>query len=91
MKKKILAITILAILVLTLILTMGCNRQIIDLKLKFTNAYVKVGEEWIDVEISKWTDYEDGDQLQIVLKDGTVMLVHSNNCILYNGTLPKGV
>lgn len=90
MKKKILIIMILVILVLTLVVTTGCNKQIVDLKLKFTNAYVKVGEEWIDVEIKKWTDYEDGDQIQIILNDGTVMLVHSNNIILYNGNLPKG-
>lgn len=91
MKKKVLAIMILVILILTIVLMMACNKQIIDLKLKFTNAYVKVGEEWIDVEIDKWSDYEDGDQIQIILKDGTVMLVHSNNIILYKGTLPKGV
>lgn len=68
----------------------SCNKQLVDLKLKFTDAYVKVGEEWINVKVSKWTDYEDGDQIQLILTDGTVMLVHSINCILYNGTLPKG-
>ncbi len=88
--KKVLTIliivTIISIMVLCLV---GCNKQLVDLKLKFTRAYVKVGEDWVDVEVSKWSDYEDGDQLQLILSDGTILLVHSNNCILYNGTLPK--
>lgn len=47
-----------------------------------------MGDDWIDLAISKWKDY-DGEQLQLILQDGTVLLVSSVNCILYNGTLPK--
>lgn len=68
----------------------GCNKQLIDLNLKFDRAYIKIGEEWKDFAISSWTDYEDGEQIQIKLKDGTVILTNSINCILYNGTLPRG-
>lgn len=32
-------------------------------------------------------DY-DGEQLQLILTNGTVMIIHSRDCILYNGTLP---
>ena len=35
----------------------------------------------IEVDIKKWNDY-DGEQLQIVAKDGTVYLVSSYNTIL---------
>lgn len=69
----------------------GCNKQMIDLNYSFDKAYVKIGEEWQDVEIKTWTDYEDGEQIQIKLKDGTVLLVHSANCILYKGNLPKEI
>ena len=28
--------------------------------------------------------------IQLLLKDGTVLLINSNSCILYSGTLPEG-
>ena len=82
-------VTIILMLVLILCFT-GCgNKQIFDTNYTFKKAYVKIGEEWHDVQIKKWTDYEDGEQLQLNLHDGTVLIVHSSNCILYNGTLPR--
>ena len=66
----------------------GYNKQIFDLNYKYSNAYIKIGEDWKDVKIKSWNDY-DGEQLQIVLEDDTVILVNSMNCILYEGTLPK--
>ena len=81
----------LTILLMFLFITAftSCNYQLFDTNYTFTNAYVKIGEEWIDVEIKSWTDYE-GEQIQITLLDGTVMVVNSNNCIPYSGELPKG-
>ena len=67
----------------------GCNYQVFDTNYTFTNAYIKIGEEWVDLEIKSWTDYE-GEQIQITLFDDTVMVVNSVNCILYSGELPKG-
>lgn len=84
--KKLVAI--ISMLVLMLCFT-GCNKQIFDTNYKFDKAYVKLGEEWKDLKIQTWTDYEDGEQLQLKLQDGTVLIVHSANCILYNGTLPR--
>lgn len=83
MKKIIL---ILVIVTLVCLLT-ACNYQIFDFNYKFTHAYVKIGDTWTNVEIKTWTDYE-GEQLQLTLKDGTVLVVSSVNCILYDGTLP---
>ena len=87
MKKKI------AVLASTVIIGLacltGCNYQMIDLNYSFKNAYVKIGDEWVDLELKSWMDYEDGEQLQLTLKDGTVMVVFSGDCILYNGTLPE--
>ena len=65
----------------------GCNYQLLDTTYKYDKAYVKIGEEWVDLEIRSWTDYE-GEQLQIKLKDGSILLVSSYNCILYYGELP---
>ena len=33
--------------------------------------------------VSSWKDYEDGDQIQVVI-DGTTYLVHSSNIVLMN-------
>lgn len=83
--KRLLAIVVT--LMLTIACCVGCNQQIIDTNYKFDKAHVKIGNEWKDVSVKKWGDYE-GEQLQLILEDGTVLLVHSANCILYNGTLP---
>ena len=88
MKKKFL-ILFSAIIVGLSCLT-GCNKQVMDWNYKFDKARVKLGEEWVDLKIKTWADFEDGDQLQLTLTNGTVMLVHSNNCVLYKGTLPEG-
>lgn len=86
MKKCLVIILILLILTVMLV---GCNKQIIDLKLKYDRAYCKIGDEWLDFPIKKWNDY-DGEQLQLILEDDTVLLVSSYYCILYQGALPKG-
>lgn len=87
MKKKL---ALVAASILGVACLSSCNKQMIDLNLKFDKARVNMGDEWIDVDLKKWTDYEDGDQLQLTLEDGTVMVVHSMNCILYKGILPGG-
>ena len=40
--------------------------------------------EWKTFEINNWTDYSDGDLIQIKTKDGDVYLFHASNCALIN-------
>lgn len=40
--------------------------------------------EWKTFEIDNWTDYSDGDSVQIKTKDGDVYLFHASNCTLIN-------
>ena len=40
--------------------------------------------EWKTFEINNWTDYPDGDLIQIKTKDGDVYLFHASNCTLIN-------
>ena len=93
MKKSLTAKLIILILLLTILSCSmlcgcnGCNRQLFDTTYNYNKAYVKIGEEWVDLEIRSWADYE-GEQLQIKLKDGSILLVSSYNCILYYGELP---
>lgn len=61
----------------------SCNYQIVDLEYSFTHAYISYGDGTVEkVEIRGWRDYEDGEQIQITAKDGTVYLVSSYNCVL---------
>lgn len=61
----------------------SCNKQIIDTTYSFDRAIIQISnDKVIDVEVSSWKDYEDGDQIQIKSKDGTTYLVHSSNVTL---------
>ena len=80
MKKKILVAGLLVTILTTFA---GCgNKAIIDTKYTFNKAIIDVGNEVIAIEVENWKDYEDGEQLQIVAKDGTVYLTSSFNCTL---------
>ena len=49
----------------------------------FDYAYISYGDGTVEkVEVASWRDYEDSDQIQITSTDGTVYLVHSENCVL---------
>lgn len=81
MKKKIL----LGLMTITaLVLLGGCesNKTIVDLNYKFDKANIRLQTgESITVKVKSWKDYE-GEQIQIIAKDGTVYLVNSVNCEL---------
>ena len=78
MKKRI--IIAIAALCGCAILT-GCNKTMFDTEYTFDKAVINLGDKTITVNVDKWTDYE-GEQLQIITKDGTVILTSSYNCIL---------
>ena len=66
----------------TMLLTTGCNKQIIDLQYSYNYAYIELPNgETISGRIDSWTDYADGDQLQVTI-DGNVYLVHASDCVL---------
>ena len=89
MKKIKNIILLLVVVALCLFPLVSCgNLQIFDTNYTYTRAYLKIDDKWIDVPVVKWCDYE-GEQIQIILTDGSVILTSSYNCILYNGKLPK--
>ena len=72
-------------LVLALVLTFalaGCNKQIVDLTYSYERAilYLPNGEI-VEGKVSSWTDFEDGDQIQVRI-DGKTYLIHSSNIVL---------
>lgn len=79
--KRIKIVTALVCIIMTLTVT-GCNKTILDTTYTFDEAIICVGGEWMTVKVTEWTDYDDGDQIQIKAEDGTIYLVHASNCTL---------
>lgn len=57
------------------------NKTAIDLKYNYDKAIVSLNDEKMEIDIDTWSDY-DGEQIQIISKDGTVYLVSSFNTVL---------
>lgn len=58
------------------------NRQIIDFTNSFERAIICLPDGDVVVgKVTSWTDFEDGDQIQVKI-DGKTYLVHSSNVVL---------
>ena len=78
--KKIIAIFML---IVALVSMSACNKDLIDTVYSYDYAIIEFPDGTSKkVEIKQWTDYEDGDQIQIKATDGTIYLVHSTDCVL---------
>lgn len=79
--KKILAITIISILLVTTLSSCG-NKQIFDTTYIFNKAIISLPNgDVVEGKIDSWTDYEDGDQIQVKI-NGVTYLVHSSDVVL---------
>jgi len=82
MNKKIIAL-IMLLSIAVLILSSCGNRQVgFDTAQSFNKAYIKLGDEWKEVTVKFWRDFDNGDEVQIVTTDGTVYLSHYSNMVL---------
>ena len=80
--KKLIALLLVVILALTVMLLAGCNKQLVDLTYSYEYAIIGLPNgETVEGKVSSWTDFEDGDQLQIRI-DGKTYRVHSSNVVL---------
>ena len=78
--KKILAIASACVIAASMMC--GCNRQVFDMTYKYDRAIVQLPNgEVVEGKVSSWRDYDNSDQIQIVI-DGTTYLVHSSNVVL---------
>ena len=78
--KKILAI--LMIMLLMVATLSGCNKQIFDTTYSFDKAIISLPNgNVVEGKIDSWTDFEDGDQIQVVI-NGVTYLVHSSDIVL---------
>ena len=77
--KKLTALVLAFVLVF---LMAGCNKQMVDLTYSYERAILSLPNgEVIEGKVSSWTDFEDGDQIQVRI-DGKTYLVHSSNIVL---------
>ena len=77
--KKFIAVILILIMIFALT---GCNKQIIDLNYHFNYAIIQLPNgDIVEGEVQSWTDFEDGDQIQVKI-DGVTYLVHSANVAL---------
>jgi len=81
--KKIIAILLVAVIALSMaLITTGCNKQLVDLTYSYEYAIIGLPNgETVEGKVSSWTDFEDGDQIQVKI-DGKTYLVHSSNIVL---------
>lgn len=71
-------IAIISICMLFAVLS-GCNKDIFDTTYTFDRAIIKLANgEVIEGKVTSWTDYDDGDQIQVEI-EGKTYLVHSTN------------
>lgn len=80
--KKYIAIALAAVLLIGILILAGCNKQLVDMTYSYEYAIIALPNgEIVEGKVSSWTDFEDGDQLQIKI-DGKTYLVHSSNVVL---------
>lgn len=82
MKKKIAVILALVLVLAGMMFLTACNKQMVDLTYSYERAILSLPNgEVVEGKVSSWTDFEDGDQIQVKI-DGKTYLVHSSNIVL---------
>ena len=79
MRKRIIFVMLVAVLVSSFT---ACNKQIIDTVYKYDRAIIYLPDGTVvEGKVQSWTDFEDGDQIQVKI-DGVTYLVHSSDIAL---------
>ena len=83
MRKRYLVIMILVLIIAALVVFgSGCNVQVVDTHWNFDRAIIKLPNgDVVEGRCQSWTDFEDGDQLQVKV-DGKTYLTHASNVVL---------
>ena len=80
--KKAICLVLALVLAAALLVLAGCNKQMVDLTNSYERAILVLPNgEVIEGKGTSWTDFEDGDQIQVRI-DGKTYLVHSSNIVL---------
>ena len=82
MKKWTVLILLLVTVLVTVLVMSGCNKQMVDLTYSYERAILSLPNgEVVEGKVTSWTDFEDGDQIQVRI-EGKTYLVHSSNIVL---------
>ena len=82
MKKLRVPVLLLVTILVTVLVMSGCNKQMVDLTYSYEYAIIGLPNgETVEGKVTSWTDFEDGDQIQVRI-DGKTYLVHSSNVVL---------
>ena len=80
--EKVIAVLLAVIVLLTVCLLSACNKQMVDLTYSYEYAIIGLPNgEVVEGKVSSWTDFEEGDQIQVKI-NGKTYLVHSSNVVL---------
>lgn len=78
----------LAIIVSSIILAVSlaaCNKQVVDLTYSYERAIISLPNgEIVEGKVQSWTDFEDGDQIQVKI-DSVTYLLHASQIVLISG------
>ena len=81
-KTAITVLSVVLLLVVSAVLLAGCNKQMVDLTYSYNRAILSLPNgEVVEGKVSSWTDFEDGDRIQVKI-EGKTYLVHSSNIVL---------
>lgn len=76
------AMVVMALLLLVACLCSGCNKQLLDITYSYDYAIIGLPNgEVVEGKVGSWKDFDDGDQIQVVI-EGKTYLVHSENVVL---------
>ena len=80
--KKVTAVLLAVLVAAVTMIAVGCNKQMVDLTYSYEYAIIGLPNgETVEGKVSSWTDFEDGDQIQVKI-NGKTYLVHSSNIVL---------
>ena len=81
MKNKLVLLGMMALIGSAGVLS-GCNKQIMDFTYSYEKAILQLPDGTIvEGKVQSWTDYSDGDQIQVKI-NGKQYLIHSSNIVL---------
>ena len=78
------AIVLVALIALSVfVIPAITNKSIFDSTYSFERAIIQLPDgDVIEGAVTSWTDFEDGDQIQVKMNDGKTYLLHSSNVCL---------
>lgn len=80
--KRFVYILLAVIILVTTVLFSGCNKTVADLTYKYNYAWIELpGGDVVEGPVQSWTDFEDGDQIQVRI-DGVIYLTDTTRCVM---------